>query len=143
MTVIERKSIPIYEVECFECKSKIHYKKNEVSNCFITCPVCGVSIMTVPLNPVKYEDNGPTDICEKSHCGSNLCPWCGLYGNRKEEKFIMKMKGIGVPVKLSDSNQEPSEWQKAYDKGWSDGYDNGLIDAKESIDSMKINRGGD
>lgn len=46
----------------------------------------------------------------------------------------------GVPVKLLEKS---SEWQKGYDDGWSDGYDNGLIDAKESIDSMKIHKGGD
>lgn len=56
MTVIEQKPVPIYEVECFECKSKLHYKKSEVSNCFITCPVCGISIMVTPLRPVTLRD---------------------------------------------------------------------------------------
>ena len=57
MTVIERKPVPIYETECFECKSKIRYKKSDVHNCFITCPVCGVSILVVPLDPVTYENS--------------------------------------------------------------------------------------
>ena len=52
MIVIEQKPIPMYEVECFECKSKLQYKKGEVHNSFITCPVCGVSIMVVPTHPV-------------------------------------------------------------------------------------------
>lgn len=56
MTVIERKPIPIYEVECFECKSKIQYKKSEVFTCHITCPVCGVSLWADTINPVKMEN---------------------------------------------------------------------------------------
>lgn len=56
MTVVERKPVPIYEVTCFECGSKLHYKKADVSNCFIKCPVCGVSTMAVPLDPIGYED---------------------------------------------------------------------------------------
>lgn len=42
MEVIERNPVPIYEVVCFECKSKIRYKACEISLCHITCPVCGV-----------------------------------------------------------------------------------------------------
>lgn len=55
MTIIERKPIPIYEVECFECKSKIQYKKSEVFTCHITCPVCGVSLWANTIIPVKFE----------------------------------------------------------------------------------------
>ena len=44
MEVVERGSIPIYEVECFECRSKIRYKKCEVPLHRLTCPVCGVTI---------------------------------------------------------------------------------------------------
>ena len=55
MTVINKKPVPIYEVECFECHSTIHYKKCEVSNCFIKCPVCNMSIMVTPLSPAFYE----------------------------------------------------------------------------------------
>ena len=40
MEVVERKPVPIYEVECYECHSKIRYKASEVSWCHITCPVC-------------------------------------------------------------------------------------------------------
>ena len=56
MTVIERKPIPIYEVECFECKSKIQYKKSEVFTCHIICPVCGVSLWAETIMPVKFEN---------------------------------------------------------------------------------------
>jgi len=58
MTVIDKKPVPIYEVECFECHSIIHYKKCEISNCFITCPVCGMSIMVTAISPIKYEIEG-------------------------------------------------------------------------------------
>ena len=56
MIVIKRKPIPIYEVECFECKSKIQYKKSEVFNFHITCPVCGVSLWANTISPVKMEN---------------------------------------------------------------------------------------
>ena len=56
MMVIERKPIPIYEVECPECKSKIQYKKSEVFTCHITCPVCGVSLWAETIMPVKFEN---------------------------------------------------------------------------------------
>ena len=55
MTIIERKPVPIYEVECFECKSKIQYKKSEVFTCHIQCPVCGVSLWADTIMPVKFE----------------------------------------------------------------------------------------
>ena len=57
MNVIEKKSIPIYQVECQECHSKIQYKKSEVSFCsYITCPVCGISVWAGTFLPVKYEE---------------------------------------------------------------------------------------
>lgn len=56
MMVIERKPIPIYEVECPECKSKIQYKKSEVFTCHITCPVCGISLWAETIMPVKFEN---------------------------------------------------------------------------------------
>lgn len=55
MEVIDKRPVPIYEVECFECKSKIRYKKSEVSNSFISCPVCNMSLMVIPLHPVEYQ----------------------------------------------------------------------------------------
>ncbi len=57
MNVIEKKPIPIYQVECQECHSKIQYKKSEVSFCsYITCPVCGVTVWADTIRPVKYEE---------------------------------------------------------------------------------------
>ena len=55
MTVIDKKPVPIYKVECFECHSVINFKKSEVYNCFIKCPVCDISLMVTPLHPVRYE----------------------------------------------------------------------------------------
>jgi len=57
MTVMEKKPVPIYEVECCECHSKFQYKKSEVSyGSYITCPVCGVSVWASTIRPVRYEE---------------------------------------------------------------------------------------
>ena len=55
MIVVERKPIPIYELRCYECHSIIRYKAAEVSNCHITCPVCGVSLWATTICPVDME----------------------------------------------------------------------------------------
>lgn len=55
MEVIEKKPVPIYEVVCDECKSKIQYKASEVSWYHITCPVCGVSLWANTIVPVRME----------------------------------------------------------------------------------------
>ena len=57
MKVIERKPIPIYEVTCRECGSKIQYKASEVYYCHITCPVCGVSLWANTISPVRMEES--------------------------------------------------------------------------------------
>ena len=62
MTVIERKPIPLYEVECCECKSRIQYKKSEVSISHIKCPVCGVSVWAESINPVAWQYT--EDLCQ-------------------------------------------------------------------------------
>lgn len=46
--VIEERKIPFYEVECYECKSKLRYTRKDVSLLHITCPVCGVSVSVIP-----------------------------------------------------------------------------------------------
>ena len=56
MIVVEKKPIPIYEVTCRECKSKIQYKASEVSLCHITCPVCGMSLWANTISPVRMEE---------------------------------------------------------------------------------------
>lgn len=56
MIVTERKPVPIYEVICHECKSKIEYKASEVSWYHITCPVCGISLWANMICPVRYEE---------------------------------------------------------------------------------------
>ena len=55
MEVIEKKPVPIYEVTCYECKSKIQHKASETYYCHITCPVCGISLWANTIAPVKYE----------------------------------------------------------------------------------------
>lgn len=56
MEAIKRKPVPIYEVECEECRSRIQYRKAEVFVCHITCPVCGVSVWANTIRPVRYEE---------------------------------------------------------------------------------------
>ena len=55
MEDVDRKPIPIYEVDCPECKSKIQYKRSEIRCCHITCPVCGVAIWADHILPVRME----------------------------------------------------------------------------------------
>lgn len=52
MIVVDKKPVPMYEVECFECHSKIQYKASEVFYCHITCPVCGTSLWASTIFPV-------------------------------------------------------------------------------------------
>ena len=56
MTVVDRRPVPIYEVTCCECKSRIEYKKSEVCICHITCPVCGVANWADAIAPVRMEE---------------------------------------------------------------------------------------
>ena len=44
--VVERKSIPVYETECYECKSKLRYTRADMHTLSFT--VCGVSIHVIP-----------------------------------------------------------------------------------------------
>lgn len=56
MIVVKKKPVPIYEATCCECESKIQYKKSEVFNLHIQCPVCGVSLLADTNLPVRYEE---------------------------------------------------------------------------------------
>jgi predicted RNA-binding Zn-ribbon protein involved in translation (DUF1610 family) len=56
MEVVERKPVPIYEIVCTECKSKIQYKAAEIFLSHITCPVCGVSLWANTIKPVRMEE---------------------------------------------------------------------------------------
>lgn len=56
MIVVKRNPIPLYEVECYECKSIIHYQASEVDTWkHITCPVCRVEIPIWSCYPVDME----------------------------------------------------------------------------------------
>lgn len=61
MQIVERKPVPIYEVTCFECGSKIRYKAAEVSYCHITCPVCRTLLWAMTISPVAYEYTEPPE----------------------------------------------------------------------------------
>lgn len=56
MEVVEKKPVPIYEVTCYECKSKIRYKNSEVYYGHITCPVCRTSLWAMTILPVDYKE---------------------------------------------------------------------------------------
>lgn len=56
MKVTDRKPVPIYEVECSECHSKIRYKASEVAWSHITCPICGLSIWATAISPVEFQE---------------------------------------------------------------------------------------
>ena len=62
MRIVEYKPIPIYELECIECHSKIQYKKSEIYLLQITCPVCGTSNWAYSLCPVQYEEKNKGDL---------------------------------------------------------------------------------
>ena len=55
MEIIERKPVPIYENICPECESRFRYRGWEVSNCCITCPVCGISLWANTSIPFAYD----------------------------------------------------------------------------------------
>lgn len=56
MEVVKRNPIPLYEIECPECKSVIRYKASEVDKFErITCPVCGMSFKVSTLFSITYK----------------------------------------------------------------------------------------
>ena len=55
MKILSREPVPLYEVTCVECKSRIQYKACEVAYCHITCPVCGVPLWANTCCPTAYE----------------------------------------------------------------------------------------
>lgn len=52
--VIESKGIPYYENECYECKSKLRYKRSDICMMHITCTVCGVSVNVIPSSNCRW-----------------------------------------------------------------------------------------
>ena len=66
MEIVERKPVPVYETECFECHSKMRYKRSEVSLGYITCPVCGISVLADTIRPVEMIDTSPKEEAECS-----------------------------------------------------------------------------
>ena len=40
ITVIKEGKTPVYQVECYECKSILRYTRADVSLIHITCPIC-------------------------------------------------------------------------------------------------------
>ena len=44
ITIIKEGKTPIYQVECYECKSILRYTRADVSLMHISCPICKCSI---------------------------------------------------------------------------------------------------
>ena len=85
MNVVKRKPVPIYEVTCFECKSKIEYKASEVSWCHITCPVCGTALWATTVAPVRMEGEEIEQRCKNcEHSSEAHLPYEDLWCNNLE-----------------------------------------------------------
>ena len=61
MRVVEINPVPIYEVACPECKSKLEYTKIEYTKAdvylyHIQCPVCGVSMWPDTICSKRMEE---------------------------------------------------------------------------------------
>ncbi len=56
MIIVEKKPVPLYEVVCGECFSRIRYRASEVSLSHIQCPVCGISLWANTIKPVGFEE---------------------------------------------------------------------------------------
>lgn len=59
MQIIEKKPVPIYEVTCFECGSKLRYQTSEVYYGHITCPVCRTLLWAMTIKPVAFKNTEP------------------------------------------------------------------------------------
>lgn len=56
MEIVEKKPVPIYEMECRECGSRFRFVASEVTLSSIDCPVCKVSNFVVRSEPVAHEE---------------------------------------------------------------------------------------
>lgn len=94
MIVVEKKPVPIYEMECYECKSRLRYKAAEVSMCRVVCPVCGVPLWAATVSPVGFEENEAEKCsCYEITLGAAICNGtkereeCFCDGDRKKCTF--------------------------------------------------------
>lgn len=113
MIVVDKKPVPIYEVVCPECRSKIKYKKSEACTCHITCPVCGSSIWADAIAPDGYAVPSNYDRLI-SKTPEELAEWLtGLeirayerlgYSGHKERFKAQYLEWLKSPVKAGDGN---------------------------------------
>ena len=75
--VIDEKPIPYYEVECYECKSRLRYTRKDVSICHINCPVCGCSNHVIPI------EDGQAGFYTKDQLKASLL--VNVFNNKKTE----------------------------------------------------------
>ena len=96
--VVERKGIPVYETECYECKSTLRYTRADMHTLsFIECPVCGVSIHVIPTEGSHVALMGGNDELPKG-CAS--CEnKCRLYQRAMAEvSYLQENRLIGCPL---------------------------------------------
>ena len=141
ITVVKKEKVPVYEVNCPECKSKIRYTANEVSLCYIACPVCKCSIRADLVFPVEHADMDPEDFPGRDFCetcaNNKFYPDChpcidciddvdGIlqitgtkYKKRKSIAVVVKMDiigKIGDVVYVSDNLDEAFTWRVKHEK---------------------------
>ena len=70
MEIIKENPVPIYELECNECHSVIHYQKSDAPYSMISCPVCGTLVFATGMNPVtirgKRAKHIEVETCEEN-----------------------------------------------------------------------------
>ena len=66
MQIIKHMPIPIYEIECKECGSVIHFRAAESQRDMIACPVCGVTVWTMNARKLEGHADPPG---EPGPCG--------------------------------------------------------------------------
>ena len=113
--VVERKCIPVYEVECHECKSTLRYTRADMYTTaviytpeFIKCPVCGVSINVIPTKGSHVALMGGNGGLPKgcASCDNK----CRLYQSRALESqnpvpmaYLQENRLVGCPLEGEES----------------------------------------
>lgn len=125
MIVIDKKPIPLYEVECNECGSKIQYKASEVNNCQIVCPVCGISNNASTIMACGYLKQDVND--EDKNAIETFTPIkeveenVGLYTkcvNGKPVAYAYGEKWVGMALYMDDIGYPTEEEaREAWERG--------------------------
>lgn len=103
MIVVDRKPVPIYELTCNECKSRIQYRASEISICHITCPVCGFSNWADKIAPVWMEDSEDEhgDLIDRDALPVTVEQW-----NGEKIEYISQQAIKDAPVVIPSNRKE-------------------------------------